>query len=51
VPVAENRLFVMVTLAREERGMANICPLTRSACAGRGGGQGGERWQEDYRKR
>ena len=32
VPVAENRLFVMATLATGEGRMANICPLTRSAC-------------------
>jgi hypothetical protein len=51
VPVAGNRLFVMATLAREERGMANICPAPPRLGQAEGVGQGGERWEEDYHKR
>jgi hypothetical protein len=43
VPVAGNRLFVMVTLAREERRMANICPLASRLSQVEGTGHGGER--------
>jgi hypothetical protein len=48
VPVAGNRLFVMATLAREEGGTANTCPLASRLSQAKGTGQGSERWQEDY---